>query len=82
MLSFQSPAVCDYQQLTLRLITSLIRGTSREHPWANVIFIYINDMPPTCQFLKINIDDAKLCKGIPYITDSTLLQHDIHNLQV
>ena len=27
-------------------------------------------------------DDAKLCEGIPYVTDSILLQRDLHNLQV
>ena len=45
-------------------------------------------MPPTCQFSKIFLfaDDTKLCKGIPgpisYVTDSTLLQNDLHHLQV
>ena len=49
-----------------------------------LFIIYINDMPLTCHFSKIFLfaDDAKLCKGIPYVTDSTLLQHDLHNLQV
>ena len=49
-----------------------------------LFIIYINDMPLTCRFSKIFLfaDDAKLCKGIPHVTDSTLLQHDLHNLQV
>ena len=84
MLSFQLPAVCDYQQFTLGFITSLIRGTLQEHCWANAIIIYINDMRMTCQFSKTFLfaDNAKLCKSIPNVTDSTLLQHDLHNLQV
>ena len=48
-----------------------------------LFIIYINDMPPTCQFSKTFLfaDNAKLCKSIPYVTDFTLLQHDLYNLR-
>ena len=50
-----------------------------------ILFItYINDMPLKCQFSRILqfADDANCAKvyvAIPHLTDSTLLQHDLHN---
>ena len=49
-----------------------------------LFIIYINDMRTTSQFsiTFLFADNANLCKSIPYVTDSTLLQHDLYNLQV
>ena len=48
--------------------------------------IYINDIPLRHWHVNSLIflfpNDAKLCKGIHYVTDSTLLKHDLHTLHV
>ena len=87
MLYFQSPAVCvSISNSHLDLLPVLSEAPQGSILGPMLFIIYINDMPLTYQFSKIFLfaDDAKLCKGIPFVTDSTLLQHNLlaDNLQV
>ena len=73
-----------YQFADLCILLSSVNVIAiREYPpWANArcFIIYINDMPLYHEMSIFFADDAKLCKSITHLTDSTLLQYDLDNI--